>query len=354
MLTDAFFRRYQNVPMWTQFGGGEIRLMGQLAQLLTQEVHKRDEAIYKERSKDPAIKALQASHDMVARELGVEQLSPKYWTRTYSTPAGQQRDAIAYLIERQLSNFFTANCDFEDDVDLHMKYRVSVVELAFRLRAEHLKAGRWGAISFYFGGDEAAYEALDASIIGGSPRSKQKRSNQLREAAFADQVEELNTRFRQSDCRLSYHNGFIQISDDQLSQKEVEKPFWALVSDVKWVNVDLHMKEAIDKRDRGERDAAFTALQALESVVKIISDDKGWTTGKEKGAHNYIDNIASKANGNWIADWERDALKAVFSEVRNPFGHGPGNQPMPALKREQTDWAIDSAMTWIKSLVRRT
>jgi hypothetical protein len=69
------------------------------------------------------------------------------------------------------------------------------------------------------------------------------------------------------------------------------------VSDSPWENVDVDMKEAIDRRDNGDRDPAFYAARALESTIKIISDTKGWIHGGEKGAHNYIDNLASKRAG---------------------------------------------------------
>jgi hypothetical protein len=41
------------------------------------------------------------------------------------------------------------------------------------------------------------------------------------------------------------------------------------------------------------------------------------------------------------------------TKVRNPLGHGPGNELMPALNPQQTDWAIETSMSWIKSLIRR-
>jgi len=61
------------------------------------------------------------------------------------------------------------------------------------------------------------------------------------------------------------------------------------------VNVETDIKEAIDRRDTNGRDAPFYAMRALESALKIISDEKGWTTGREKGASNYIDNHAMQA-----------------------------------------------------------
>jgi hypothetical protein len=46
-------------------------------------------------------------------------------------------------------------------------------------------------------------------------------------------------------------------------------------------------------------------------------------------------------------------MKAFFSAVRNPFGHGAGSEEMPKLSRQQTDWAIESCMSWVKTLVKR-
>ena len=106
------------------------------------------------------------------------------------------------------------------------------------------------------------------------------------------------------------------------------------------------------RRDSGGRDPAFYAAKALESAIKIISNDRGWTHGGEKGAHNFIDNLASSKNG-FIEPWEGETLKAFFTKVRNPLGHGPGGEPMPALTPQQTDWAIETCMSWVKSLIKR-
>jgi len=169
-------------------------------------------------------------------------------------------------------------------------------------------------------------------------------------AKFQTAVNELNARFRQANCPLHYHNGFIQISEDQTVAQEIETPFWKLVVEPKWHNVDHDMKEAIDLRDMGGRDPAFYAARSLESTIKIISGEKQLTTGKEKGAHNYIDNLRG---AKLIEVWEMEALKDFFTKVRNPFGHGPGAAPMPSLTDHQTNWAIENSMIWIKSLIRR-
>jgi hypothetical protein len=113
------------------------------------------------------------------------------------------------------------------------------------------------------------------------------------------------------------------------------------------------MKEALDQRDSGGADPAFYAARALESTIKIISDRKDWTHGGEKGVSNFIDNLGSKKNGNFISDWEREALRAFFTDIRNPIGHGAGSAAMPKLTEQQTNWAIETCMSWIKSLIQR-
>jgi hypothetical protein len=45
---------------------------------------------------------------------------------------------------------------------------------------------------------------------------------------------------------------------------------------------------------------------------------------------------------------EKDTLINFFSNVRNPFGHGAGSNEMPKLSIEQTTWAIEFCMIWIK------
>ena len=136
-------------------------------------------------------------------------------------------------------------------------------------------------------------------------------------------MDELNARFRQCEYDLNYHNGFIHRLSDPLVGQIVEKAFWSLVSEKKWKNVETDMIEALDRRDSATRDPAFYAARSLESTIKIISDERGWSHGKENGAHSYIDNLASKKNG-FISAWEASALKEFFTKVRNPLGARAG------------------------------
>jgi hypothetical protein len=239
--------------------------------------------------------------------------------------------------------------------DRFMKERISFVELAFRLREEEL-----AALNQELPAQLAAAKRREDSIrsatgrrLPGSRADALKARNDSLNARFRQNVDELNERFRRAGAPLNYHNGFIQVAADELVEQQVEQPFWAIVADPIWKNVDHDMKEALDRRDANETDPAFYAARALESAIKIISDQKGWTHGGEKGAHNYIENLGSTKNGAFLKAWECAALKQFFTEIRNPLGHGAGSDEMPKLTPEQTNWAIETCMSWIKSLIRR-
>ncbi len=264
-------------------------------------------------------------HDALARELGKGRLidAPTF-------------DAIC-------GNFLTEPYDLWNDrhgtADTFLKAKLSLVELIFRAAEDRVAI--------------AARPAQSRRGIFGRTAEIASVSNQAADAV-ADAIRELNTRFRQARIGLHYHNGLIQFAQDDLVEDQIAEPCWALLRDPKWANVDRELKEAFDRADDGRSDAAFYAAKALESSIKIISDERGWTTGNERGAANYIDNLVSQKNGRLIDTWEADMLKSFFTHVRNPHGHGAGSQPPPALADHQTAWAIETGMSWIKSLIRRT
>jgi hypothetical protein len=144
------------------------------------------------------------------------------------------------------------------------------------------------------------------------------------------------------------------VAKDEQIEKQVAKPFWSAIADPRWENVARDMNEALDRRDNGAGYAAFFAARALESAIKIISNETGRSTGNEKGAHNFIDNLVADRDGSRFIDkFEMEVLKPYFTHVRNKLGHGPGSESMLSLTPAQTDWAIEFAMTWVRTLVRR-
>lgn len=342
MLVDIFARRYEESQLREAFDERDNRLLVQSFRILAEDLSPY---YYTDGKENPTSVAFwTALESSLSRELGVKQLS-EHWSSYTSNGRFQTfKNTLHAVCEKWLTQTPAGS------PDIFIKERLSLIELGFRAKETEIAAMNAKEIS--------DLERLHASLnprglrVPGNPEDGARARRAMRTKVFQTAVEELNTRFRQARYQLNYHNGFIQIVTDDLVQIEVETPFWSLLANPQWHNVDIDMKEALDLRDSDGRDPAFYAARALESTIKIISDTKGWTHGKEKGAHNFIDNLGSKANA-FISPWESASIKDFFTHVRNPFGHGAGSAEMPSLSRPQTEWAIEFSMSWIKNLIRR-
>lgn len=292
-------------------------------------------------------------HSRLAMELGLKSLSATYYSYETNWNGKPYTQSGLWPMHRVCENWMLKNFDGSQSADQFIKDRLSPIEIGFRRRdMEIASENERLPNTIQEARRGSALHQVRTIRLPGDPGAGVIARNSRVNAEFQSLVEELNTRFRQAGHKLSYHNGFIQRSGDPLLERQIDKPFWALVSDAQWKNVDTDMKEALDRRDTESRDAAFYAARALESTIKIISDQKAFSHGKEKGAHNYIDNLAAKKSA-FISEWEASSLKDFFTKLRNPMGHGPGNQEMLILNKQQTDWAIETCMSWIKSLIRR-
>jgi hypothetical protein len=345
MLTDIFSNRYARTVMWTRFEERDQRFLAQAFGIIDEQLFPSGTSATKSKT------AWGSVHDRLSTELGRSELSPKTYVYNYS-------EVGLFPIVTVCKNFVCQKYD-GTPADRWMKERLSLIEIAFRERALALHAENAEL-------DRQIESTPNASLAGraraglagvrlpGKPAEGLRAIKERNSKAFEAAVGELNVRLQQAGYGLNFHNGFIQQSFDPALTAQVEAPFWSLLADTKWKNVDTDMKEAIDRRDNRGRDPAWYAARALESAIKIISDSKGWSTGSEKGAHNFLDNLGSKRSGNFIAGWEREVLQQFFTLIRNPLGHGPGSKPMPSLTTQQTDWAIGFCMIWVRSLVERS
>lgn len=339
MLVDIFARRYEGVPLRDALEQRDVGLLVQAFRILSEDIYP-----YYQSGKEyePNVRFWTNLQSRLSRELGLRELSP-HWG-SYTTQAGIQtfKLSLVKVCETWMMQATSGS------PDRHIKERLSLIELGFRDRDTEIVAMNAAPIVT----ETKSFETGRGIRLPGNRVEGVRAFRAQKTEKFQESVDELNTRFRQAGYPLHYHNGFIQFSTDDRMQREVETPFWSIVSDPMWKNVDHDMKEALDLRDSGGRDPAFYAARALESTIKIISGKKGWTHGGEKGAHNYIDNLAAKKNA-LIEPWESKVLKEFFTEVRNPLGHGPGDEAMRSLTGQQTEWAIEFCMSWIKNLARR-
>jgi hypothetical protein len=356
MLTDIFAYRYQNYRIWDNYSELEVRMLNQTFGIIN-EIFPYWDSEGKE--KEAVKQKWKRLHDQLAHELGVDELAQRYYSYTKKNGFGADTPVSGWFsMDHVCGSFIKAPYPSNHtDPDRFIKERLSFIELAFRLRGDEILTANASLPSVIAKASELDAESARrfGPLIRGPGRSVDgvRSFNTMLNETFASQVFELNERFRRAGAPLNYHNGFIQVAKDNLIEENIAKPFWDLVASSLWVNVDIDIKEALDRRDSNDKDPALFAAKALESAIKIISDKKGWTHGGEKGAVNYIDNLVSKANGRFISVWESEMLKDYFGKVRNPLGHGPGSAPMPALTAEQTDWAIETAMSWVRTLVRR-
>ncbi len=348
MITDVFVRRYPNLDIIHHVDDRTRTFLFQAFHMIVTDLWI--DAAQNIRD-DGRGKALKDAYDKLAFELGKTELVPHYrktgipgqsivfkgWEAIYTEfrlkPHGPYDSPNKWLAERisLVERVIAAFDEFRKEFNNTFEYKLYIAEINDKRNSKER--------IFSLPEQEASALRVDKAWI----------DNRLEHL-----VVELNQRFQIARFPLEYHNGIIQEVHDPLVSARIGKPFWSIVSDEKWANVDTDMKNALNSRDAKIRDAHFPALKALESVIKIISDDTNRTVGKENGAAAYIDNLVREVDGvRFVTVWEKDALVSLFSKVRNPYGHGAGSKPMPELSSVQTDWAINEAMNWIVSLVKR-
>lgn len=351
MLTDVFFRRYANRPLFENVGQKEYALFVQAYRIVNEQIWK----YYGYDNKvDETVKKIWTDiHDRLAMEFGVKDLSPKYYS--YKTEhmgksyTNSGTNDMNFVVEQWL------NLKFADglDPDIFIKRRLSFVELAFRTREEQVNKANSQFPQWLAEAELQDKNPRSSLTVPGKRADGVRAANQGLNNVFLENVHELNERLKQAGMPLHYHNGYLQIAQDEQLQKQVEQPFWTLVKDAQWKNVSIDMAEALDRRDTGGRDPSFYAAKSLESTIKIICDSKGWTTGKEKGVSDFLNHLESKVNGQFIDGWERQTIQRFYSDVRNDLGHGPGSQDMPNFNAQQIDQTIEFCMSWVKSLIKR-
>ncbi len=315
MITDLFHKRYRNTIFW-----GEHQNYPIFRKFFVQTCYILQD-IATQLEKDENNNICKTAHDKFVRELGWGDLNDS--------------KSLCARCTLFLSEPYDLWNDAHGDFSSFISIRLSLVELLFR---EHEAAvSRWE-------------EAFNRSSFQKYKTDEIVLKTKRRRETLKSAIQELNHRFRESQLGLHYHAGLIQKAQDEVTMEQIVEPFWEIARGAKWKNVENDMKEAIDHRDAGKADSQLHAMKALESTIKIMSDEKGLTTGRERGAANFIDNLTSNQ---MIEKWESDILKNLFKDIRNPVGHGPGNQPAPALKPHEVDYIIETTMSWIRSLIRR-
>jgi hypothetical protein len=349
MLTDVFFRRYANRPMFQNVGQKERAFFVQSFRIINEQIWRYCGS---DRKVDESVKAIWTDiHDRVSMEIGIKSLSPRFFPNQTLYMGNPVTNRTAFQMNTVVENWLTANFTDELDADMFVKHRVSFVELAFRKRAEQVAQSEADLPKRLL--QAKKFDVKDSRLFEMFSPEAVLADQEGMHRVFRENVHELNERLKQAGMPLHYHNGYLQIVQDEQIQSQIEQPFWNLVKEARWKNVSTGMAQAIDLRDNGGPDPSFHAAKALESAIKIICGIKGWTTGKEKGVSDFLNHLESKANGSFIENWERQSMQRFYSDVRNEFGHGPGAEEMPNFASEQVDYTIEFCMSWIKNLIKK-
>ena len=72
-------------------------------------------------------------------------------------------------------------------------------------------------------------------------KSKSSAADQsdLRKDSFRNATQELNHRMNEARIPFHYHNRIFQYGTDHVTESQVYEPFWTIVKDEKWQNIDI-------------------------------------------------------------------------------------------------------------------
>ena len=214
MLTDVFHKRYPHVWHFYQGVPREICVfLRQGAQIIFQDLkpHLRDTE-----------ELCHTAYSKLVRELG---------HGLYNGRSAEDTCVGALCESYDLWN------DAHGSSEQFAQYRFSLLELLMsEMEAEFAKPITDSGFSLFKKSQAASGSQSDP-----------------RKDAFRKAVQELNHRLRESRIPFHYHNGIFQSGTDGVTESQVHEPFWTLLQDPKWKNVDIDIKEAIDRRDLGRK-----------------------------------------------------------------------------------------------------
>lgn len=207
MLTDVFFRRYANRPMFESVGQNESALFVQSYRIVNEQIWK----YYGHSQKvDEGVKKTWTDiHDRLAMEIGLKELSPRYYSYQTEYMGKPHTNSGLYninlVVEQWLNLKFTAGLD----PDMFVKRRLSFVELAFRAREEQVAQA-----NSEFPRQLAEAEIQDkkprvSMTVPGSRCNGVRATNERLNSTFAANVNELNERLKQAGMPL--HLSLIHI-----------------------------------------------------------------------------------------------------------------------------------------------
>lgn len=340
MITDLFFKRcivsdFDKVPntLFVQF----LNLIKEHYKVINL---KAEEYKYTTDYSDEFIRIIYESQNKFCNERGFRSIDKH-----------EYKDVAIYSICGRIFENFT----YDELVNLIDK--LSLFELVFREAEEHLiREIKYleEQIPKYEIQSDLLKERMEKEnrVYYNVDEEKWKNAKELldiKNKALQSIRQEIKDRLKLHRIPLTYYNGYFLKNSDPLIEEKIITPFWELLSDPKYKNIEIDMLTALDLFQQRGRDPAFYAAKALESMIKIVCKEKKIKKETDKTPKAYITTLYENKI---ILNHEQDELTSLF-RIRNSHGHGPGDETMPQLTIEQEYRYIHSCMLWIYSLWQR-
>jgi AbiJ N-terminal domain 4 len=224
--------------------------------------------------------------------------------------------------ENNVLDYFLETKDTEKAID--------IIELSFK------------AINVYIGNDFNRYKYYVKIII--EPK---------------EAIEELNQRFKEHAIGYQFDGGEIIRVDSTYAHSEITKPTISLLQSNKFTGANEEYLKAHEHYRHGRnKECLAECLKALESTLKIICKEKGWTYNQNDTSSKLIqicfDNnlIPSFSQSQFTS--LRSLLESGIPTIRNRLGgHGQGQVPQK-VDDEITRYAINLTGTNIIFLIEQS
>lgn len=176
---------------------------------------------------------------------------------------------------------------------------------------------------------ELSFKGIDLMTRGYDYRD----INSAKASSMADSaIEELNHRFNESGVGYQYEKGMIVRIDSTYTHSEIVKPTLDLLrgEDYSGVN-DEFLRAHEHYRNGNYKEALNETLKALESTLKVICNNKGWSCDEKDTVKKLLDVCFEKEliPGFWQSHFSslRSTLESGVPTARNRLGgHGQGAQ----------------------------
>jgi hypothetical protein len=179
---------------------------------------------------------------------------------------------------------------------------------------------------------EITFYVIDTTI---REELENSTNNELEISQNPDEaINELNHRFREHEIGYQFEGGQIIRVDSKFIHAEVVVPALGLLSDPDFAGPEQEFRNAHEHYRRQEyKDAIVDALNSFESTIKSICDARGWIYPKTATAKDLINVIlTNQLIPQYLQDYFsgfRKVLEAGVPTVRNKTsGHGQGATPV--------------------------